>query len=415
MQRLPLALPAALFFALASCDSGPADPPFTGGFGGSAGDAGAGGGPGGSAGAADAGAGGGSAGQTMGGASGAGGAGGAGGATPGPPANRGFPSTWPDGLACADEPDVTVWGYDDDTFILRQSLCSNFEGPFLYLLFGEDKAFLQDTGTGDVDIAGAVGAVIADWLAKKGKASIDLVVTHSHGHGDHVGGDGQFDATPGATVVGPSSSEVQTFFGIADWPAQIVPFELGGRTLEIIPIPGHQSAHVAVYDRSRGLLLTGDTLYPGRLYVDDWDAYGQSLQRLADFTAAAEHPVTWVLGTHIEMTTTPGSDYAMGADEHPNEHPLQLTKDTLSELHEAVKALGATPQYQEHDDFIIYPLLSAAVASARGAVGREGAGQRDQAFGLLAPRFRGPFRPPGGGAVQKTGAPGAAGVHEELP
>lgn len=276
--------------------------------------------------------------------------------TTGTPPNNGFPDHWPDGLACAAEPDVTVWEYDADTFILRQSLCSNFEGPFLYLLFGEDKAFLQDTGTGDVDVAGAVSGVIQGWLAKKGKASIDLVVTHSHGHGDHVGGDGQLAGLPGATVVGTSTGAVQGFFGIDAWPTQIVTYELGSRALDIVPIPGHQGAHIAVYDRSRGLLLTGDTLYPGRLYINNWPAYTASIQRLVDFAAAPDHPVTWVLGTHIEMTTTPGQDYAMGANKHAAEHPLQLTKDTLLELHQAVQAMGGTPQYQKHDDFIIYPL-----------------------------------------------------------
>ena len=64
------------------------------------------------------------------------GAGGSGGSAP---ASNGFPAHWADGLACATEPEVAVWAYDDDTFILRQSLCTNFEGPFLYLLFGEDK------------------------------------------------------------------------------------------------------------------------------------------------------------------------------------------------------------------------------------------------------------------------------------
>lgn len=270
--------------------------------------------------------------------------------------NNGFPDTWPDGVSCAGEPEITVWAYDDDTFILRQSLCTHFEGPFFYLLFGEDEVFLQDTGTGDVDLAAAVSGVISEWLVKKGKASIKLVVTHSHSHGDHTGGDGQFGGLPDTTVVGTAVNDVQQFFGISSWPTQIVTHDLGGRPLDILPIPGHQSAHVAVYDKSRGLLFTGDTLYPGRLYINDWSQYTESIQRLADFVAAPDHPVTWVLGTHIEMSTTPGDDYPMGADQHPNEHPLQLTKETLLELHQAVTDMGGNPQYQVHDDFIIYPL-----------------------------------------------------------
>src|SRR4029079_7801233 len=66
--------------------------------------------------------------------------------------NNGFPARWSDGSSCATEPEVMVCAYDDDTYILRQSLCTNFEGNFVYLLFGQDKAFLQDTGTGDADL-----------------------------------------------------------------------------------------------------------------------------------------------------------------------------------------------------------------------------------------------------------------------
>ncbi|HZO12706.1 MAG TPA: hypothetical protein VFB62_05600, partial [Polyangiaceae bacterium] len=114
------------------------------------------------------------------------------------------------------------------------------------------------------------------------------------------------------------------------------------------------SAHIAIYDRRHELLLTGDTLYPGRLYISDFAAYQASTQRLADFVAT--NSVQWVLGTHIEMTTTPMQDFAPGASQHPNEHALELTSQHLTELNDAVQAMGNSPSYQEHADFIIYPL-----------------------------------------------------------
>jgi len=344
MQRPPLHALSAVALAALALSCGSEAGTTSGGTGGDAASNGGGG---------QSSAGSGGAGVTTTGTAGAGAAGGSGGTGGG---NNGFPEHWSDGLSCAGEPDVMVWSYDDDTFILRQSLCTNFEGPFLYLLFGEDEVLLQDTGTGDADVAGAVADIISEWLTKKGKASIELVVTHSHSHGDHVGGDGQFAGMPNTTVVGTSVGNVSDYFGFSDWPTEIVNHDLGGRSLDIIPIPGHHNTHIAVYDQSRGLLLTGDTLYPGRLYIGDWNAYGSSIQRLVDFTSAPDHPVTWVLGTHIEMTTTPGQDYPMGATQHANEHVLQLTLETLLELNQAVIGLGNNPQYQEHDDFIVYPL-----------------------------------------------------------
>jgi hydroxyacylglutathione hydrolase len=289
------------------------------------------------------------------GGSGGSGAGGGVGGAGGSSEVYGFPPAWPDGTSCATEAELFVWKYADDTYILRQSLCTSFEGPFLYLLFGDDRVLLEDTGDGGIGVQMVVQGIIDEWLAARGKASIELVVAHSHGHGDHVAGDAQFAGQPNTTVVGTGVAAVQNQFGITNWPTEIVPFDLGGRILDVIPIPGHQSAHVAFYDRRRELLLTGDTLYAGRLYISDFAAYKASTSRLVDFVAAP-NPVTWVLGTHIEMTTTPGDDFAFGATQHPGEHPLELTASHLVELDTAVQAMGSTAQYQAHDDFIIYPL-----------------------------------------------------------
>src|SRR5262249_45296676 len=41
---------------------------------------------------------------------------------------------------------IQVHPYNDRTYILRESLCATFEGPFLYLLIGTKKALLIDTG-----------------------------------------------------------------------------------------------------------------------------------------------------------------------------------------------------------------------------------------------------------------------------
>ena len=68
--------------------------------------------------------------------------------------------------------------------------------------------------------------------------------------------------------------------------------------------PGHHEASIAVYDRRSGFRVTGDTVYPGRLYVDDLPAFTATLDRLVAFTRS--RPVSHVMGCHIEMTRTPG-------------------------------------------------------------------------------------------------------------
>src|SRR6202035_3644738 len=42
---------------------------------------------------------------------------------------------WISGVS-AGEPQMQVQRYDDDTYVIRQSIRTNFEGPFLFVLFG---------------------------------------------------------------------------------------------------------------------------------------------------------------------------------------------------------------------------------------------------------------------------------------
>ncbi|WP_344165637.1 MBL fold metallo-hydrolase [Kribbella yunnanensis] len=242
--------------------------------------------------------------------------------------------------------DHEVQRYDERTVIIRQGLHTNFEAPFLYLLLGTERALLLDTGTGHVPLRPLVEGLLDGQ---------QLVVAHTHAHGDHVGGDAEFAEAivPIPTeVVGWTAPEVAAFFGLSEWPEGVAQFDLGDRVLDIIPIPGHHASHIAVYDRATRLLFTGDTVYPGRLYVADWAAFRASVSRLARFVAAG-NPVEWVLGAHIELTTRPGEDYPMGATEHPDEHELRLAPAVLAEL-DAV--LGAEPERIVRDHFIVYPV-----------------------------------------------------------
>src|SRR5258708_39243243 len=181
-----------------------------------------------------------------------------------------LPGAWlPGGPKCVERPEFQIHEYNEDLYILRQSGCSNFEKPFLYLLFGKEKALLLDTGAGKNNVARFVSGVVDSWLSRNKREAIDLVVAHTHGHGDHTAGDAQLAALPRTTLVQKDVKSVIAHFGIRNWPEEIVQYDLGGRILDIVPIPGHQEASIAIYDRQTGTLFTGDSLYPGRLYVFD--------------------------------------------------------------------------------------------------------------------------------------------------
>ncbi|MGW6276290.1 MBL fold metallo-hydrolase [Kribbella sp. NPDC055071] len=251
-----------------------------------------------------------------------------------------FPEQWDDGTDPT-SPEHQVHWYDERTAIIRQSLRTNFEGPFIYLLLGSERALLLDTGTGHAKLRPVVESLLTGQ---------ELIVAHTHGHNDHVGGDAEFDQ-----VVGRSAEEVAAYFGIADWPNDVVQLDLGDRVLDIVPIPGHHASHIAVYDRASRVLFSGDSLYPGRLYVFDWAAFRASARRLAAFVAAG-NPIDDILGAHIELTNEPGRDYEMGADKHPGEHALRLEPAVLTELAEVLEAAGEEPVRIGRDHFIVYPV-----------------------------------------------------------
>ena len=124
------------------------------------------------------------------------------------------------------------------------------------------------------------------------------MVIHSHAHGDHVAADPQFQAMPGVQLIAATPSEISKATGIANWPTDLGKIDLGNRVIDVVLIPGHNEASIALYDRLTGNLMTGDSLYPGRLGVQDFAAFKASAQRLADFVS--DRPIAHVLGTHIE-------------------------------------------------------------------------------------------------------------------
>jgi glyoxylase-like metal-dependent hydrolase (beta-lactamase superfamily II) len=262
---------------------------------------------------------------------------------------------WIDGTA-ASEPQTQTQRYDRDTYVIRQSVKTNFEAPFLYLLFGKDRALLLDTGAGGLKIRPTVDAAIDQWLAEHHRTSIPLVVAHSHSHGDHRAGDAEFKDRPDTVVVGWSAPEVAAFFKIADWPNDIVKFDLGGRTLDIIPTPGHHPSHIMIFDERTRWLLSGDSLYPGRLYIPDaaFADYRASIDRAVAFTKRRH--VSDVMGAHIEMSREPGKDYRDLARTHPDEHALELPYADLLKLQAALHAMGDAPKRDVHPDFIVFPL-----------------------------------------------------------
>ncbi|HET9445794.1 MAG TPA: MBL fold metallo-hydrolase [Steroidobacteraceae bacterium] len=248
----------------------------------------------------------------------------------------------------ANAPPLQIHQYEPQTFILRQSLCSNFEAPLLYLLIGEDEALLIDTGATAEATQMPLAKAVMDLLPDKAGAKIPLLVLHTHGHGDHRAGDAQFAALSGVKVVPAEVADLRTALSLPDWPEGVARIALGGRTVEIIAAPGHQPAHLIFYDDRTALLFTGDFLLPGRLMVDEIDAYRVSAQRLVEFVR--DRPVSHVLGAHVELDAA-GELFPGGSQHHPNERALALSKDDVLGLPAALADFNGF--YSPHPNYVV--------------------------------------------------------------
>jgi glyoxylase-like metal-dependent hydrolase (beta-lactamase superfamily II) len=240
---------------------------------------------------------------------------------------------WNEGAAdckTASVPPIEIHAYDPRTYILRESLCATFEAPFLYLLIGEARALLIDSG----DVADPQAMPLAETVRGLLPDKLPLLVVHTHRHLDHRAGDGQFAGLPDVEIAGYDLDGVKRFYGFTDWPEGVAQLDLGGRLVEALPTPGHNETEVSFYDRVTGLFFSGDFLLPGRLLIEDGAADLASARRVEAFLA--ERPVTAVLGAHIEMDKD-GALFPWESRHHPNEHGLALTKADVAALAEALR------------------------------------------------------------------------------
>lgn len=198
------------------------------------------------------------------------------------------------------------------------------EETISYLIVGTKQALLFDTGMGIANIRSVTARL----------TSRPVVVLNSHTHNDHVGDNWRFQFVYGmdtaftrANAKGsredaqaeiasdqicgelPKGFNPQTY-ATKPWHVSLFVHDgfkinLGGRTLEIISVPGHTPDAISLIDRGNGLLFTGDTYYPAPIWLfrpeTDLDAYVASVKRLA----ALAPQIKIVLGAHNVPVASP--------------------------------------------------------------------------------------------------------------
>ena len=256
------------------------------------------------------------------------------------------------------DPRVQVVQYNEDTFVLRQNVCVHWEAPFTYLLFGNAGALLIDSGATAnpalYPLRETVDAVIARWCDARGRSDIPLTVALTSGE-DIAQNKGlvQFAGRPDTTIVPTPLEVMKAHYGFAgSWPAGKGSIDLGDRVIEVIPTPGTHKDGVSFYDPYCDFLFTGDLLFPGRINISNDKDYVATLERLAAF--AADNPVKWLLGGHIDMMFMPGKAYPRFATHKPYERLLQLTPDVIDEALTYAREVEGKQMMLIRPDFIFH-------------------------------------------------------------
>lgn len=228
------------------------------------------------------------------------------------------------------------YSHDQKTFILRQDKCTNYEAPFIYVLEGERKILVLDTGAEMETLHSSLVKNIEKLVGEDDFHQKEIIVLHTHGHSDHKAGDRAFEALKNAKVIGVDKKSLMAFLNIKNWDVDNALIDLGGREIIIMPTPGHQEEAIAIYDKKTEWLLTGDTLYPGKVMVKKWSDYKKSINKLYAFSL--NNTISAIMGTHIEMKNTPSDLYDIGTTYQPDEAPLALPLSILTKIHRAINS-----------------------------------------------------------------------------
>lgn len=160
------------------------------------------------------------------------------------------------------------WKINENTWVI------NFMGGSqnMYLLEGEEKALLIDTGWG----AGNLRALVEKLTDK------EVVVYNTHGHLDHSGGNGewaQVHMLPGAKDDCYTCCKLP--FDVSKLPYPHYEFvlvrdgdtvDLGGRVIELIDISSHSNGSLAFLDERCGYLFVGDELESTQVLMYETEA-----------------------------------------------------------------------------------------------------------------------------------------------
>ena len=158
---------------------------------------------------------------------------------------------------------------DDNTYSIEDN------GVRCILFIGTDRALIVDAGFGN---AKGFRALIESLTDKP----LTLVITH--GDPDHTGNIAEFDSVyMHPAEIAHFRREVKSDIDIVPiWERDV--FDIGGRLLEVVLIPGHTTGSIALLDRATRIIVTGDSISGGPVFMfgegREIEAYIASMKKL---------------------------------------------------------------------------------------------------------------------------------------
>lgn len=192
------------------------------------------------------------------------------------------------------------------------------------LIVGEERALLIDTGVGNYDLKSLVESI----------TDLPYDVALTHGHGDHIGGLGQFDT---AYLHPADWEQVENFeperiagyidrmlpndtWGCFDVPTALLPwekkprllplsdgqvFDLGGRKVTVYEAPGHTRGEVVFVDHMSRILFSGDAANCNLgLFATDVETAYRGLLHIRDHEGEFDRNFTGHLGWAGNLTAS---------------------------------------------------------------------------------------------------------------
>jgi hydroxyacylglutathione hydrolase len=129
-------------------------------------------------------------------------------------------------------------------------------GVRFFLLAGAERALLIDSGMNTPNAKEIVESV----------TKLPIMLLNTHADPDHISGNGSFDSF----YMSPDEEDIYRAHGGL---GAILPVEdndiidLGNRPIKIISIPGHTPGSIAVLDINNRVLIGGDTIQDGNIFM----------------------------------------------------------------------------------------------------------------------------------------------------